>query len=137
TPEESGPWRAASAEAGIDTVFLVAPSSTDERLAAVTDCRAAFVCAAPLMRATGARETVNSAAEGLVERTREHTDLPRCAGLGVGTGAQAAAVARCAEGVIVGSAFIRRLLDAPDEAAGRASIQELARDMAQGVRTRA
>ncbi|HLU71931.1 MAG TPA: tryptophan synthase subunit alpha [Nonomuraea sp.] len=137
TPEESGPWRAASAEAGIDTVFLVAPSSTDERLAAVTDCCTGFVYAASLMGVTGARETVNSAAEGLVKRTREHTDLPVCVGLGVGTGAQAAEVARYADGVIVGSAFIRRLLDAPDEAAGRASIQELARDMAQGVRTRA
>ncbi|GAA4529565.1 MULTISPECIES: tryptophan synthase subunit alpha [Nonomuraea] len=136
TPEESGPWREASADAGIDTVFLVAPSSTDERIAAVAACCTGFVYAASLMGVTGARESVNVAAEGLVERTRAHTDLPVCVGLGVGTGAQAAEVARYADGVIVGSAFIRRLLDAPDEAAGRASIQKLARDMAEGVRAR-
>lgn len=134
TPEESGPWRAASADAGIDTVFLVAPSSTEERIKAVVDCCTGFVYAASLMGVTGARESVNVAAEGLVERTRAHTDLPVCVGLGVGTGAQAAEVAAYADGVIVGSAFIRRILDAPDEAAGRASISVLARDMAQGVR---
>jgi tryptophan synthase alpha chain len=117
-------------------VFLVAPSSTDERIAAVAACCTGFVYAASLMGVTGARESVNVAAEGLVERTRAHTDLPVCVGLGVGTGAQAAEVARYADGVIVGSAFIRRLLDAPDEAAGRASIQKLARDMAEGVRAR-
>ncbi|MFI9590910.1 tryptophan synthase subunit alpha [Nonomuraea sp. NPDC052265] len=134
TPEESGPWRRASAEAGIDTVFLVAPSSTEERIKAVVDCCTGFVYAASLMGVTGARESVNSAAEGLVKRTREHTDLPVCVGLGVGTGAQAAEVARYADGVIVGSAFIRRILDAPDEAAGRESIMALAGDMARGVR---
>ncbi|MFI6905542.1 tryptophan synthase subunit alpha [Nonomuraea sp. NPDC050394] len=137
TPEESGPWREASAAAGIDTVFLVAPSSTEERIKAVVECCTGFVYAASLMGVTGARESVNVAAEGLVERTRAHTDLPVCVGLGVGTGAQAAEVAAYADGVIVGSAFIRRLLDAPDEAAGRAACAELARDMAAGVRSHA
>ncbi|MFI6497623.1 tryptophan synthase subunit alpha [Nonomuraea typhae] len=136
TPEEAGPWRAASAEAGIDTVFLVAPSSTEERIKAVVECCTGFVYAASLMGVTGARETVNVAAEDLVARTRACTDLPVCVGLGVGTGAQAAEVAGYADGVIVGSAFIRRLLDAPDEAAGRAACAELARDMAAGVRSR-
>jgi len=137
TPEESEPWRAASAAAGIDTVFLVAPSSTEARIKAVVDCCTGFVYAASLMGVTGARETVNVAAEDLVKRTRAHTDLPVCVGLGVGTGAQASHVAAYADGVIVGSAFIRRILDAPDEAAGYASIAELAREMAQGVRSRA
>ncbi|MEU6997798.1 tryptophan synthase subunit alpha [Nonomuraea sp. NPDC046570] len=136
TPEESGEWRAASAAAGIDTVFLVAPSSTEERIKAVVECCTGFVYAASLMGVTGARESVNVAAEGLVARTREHTSLPVCVGLGVGTGRQAAEVGAYADGVIVGSAFIRRLLDAPDEAAGLASIRELAAEMAQGVRSR-
>lgn len=134
TPEESEPWRQASADAGIDTVFLVAPSSTPERIKAVTDCCTGFVYAASLMGITGARDTVNTAAEGLVARTREHTDLPVCVGLGIGTGRQAAEVAGYADGVIVGSAFIRRLLDAPDAAAGLASVSELGRELAEGVR---
>ncbi|MET9339883.1 tryptophan synthase subunit alpha [Nonomuraea sp. NPDC004354] len=136
TPEEAGPWRAASAEAGIDTVFLVAPSSTEERIKAVVECCTGFVYAASLMGVTGARETVNVAAEGLVARTRAHTSLPVCVGLGVGTGAQAAEVAGYADGVIVGSAFIRRLLDAPDQAAGLADVRTLAAEMRAGVAAR-
>ncbi|SDR11423.1 tryptophan synthase subunit alpha [Thermostaphylospora chromogena] len=134
TPEESEPWRAASAAAGIDTVFLVAPSSTDERIRRVVECCTGFVYAASLMGVTGARETVSAAAEGLVKRTRKHTGLPVCVGLGVGTGAQAAEVAGYADGVIVGSAFIRRLLDAPSEAEGLRAVGELAAELAAGVR---
>ncbi|GLW12232.1 tryptophan synthase alpha chain [Microtetraspora sp. NBRC 13810] len=135
TPEEARPWLDASAAAGIDTVFLVAPSSTEPRIEAVTACCTGFVYAASLMGVTGARETVSSAAEGLVKRTRPHTDLPVCVGLGVGTGRQAAEVAGYADGVIVGSAFIRRLLDAPDEAAGLKAVRALGEELANGVRT--
>jgi tryptophan synthase alpha chain len=134
TPEESGPWRAASAGAGLDTVFLVAPSSTEERIRAVVACCTGFVYAASLMGVTGARESVGAAAEGLVKRTRAHTELPVCVGLGVGTGAQAAEVAGYSDGVIVGSAFCRRLLDAPDQAAGLGAVRELAAELAAGVR---
>ncbi|WP_030450261.1 tryptophan synthase subunit alpha [Herbidospora cretacea] len=134
TPEEAGPWREASASAGIDTVFLVAPSSTEERIGIVADCCTGFVYAASLMGVTGARESVGSAAEGLVKRTRPHTALPVCVGLGVGTGSQAAEVAAYADGVIVGSAFIRRLLDAPSESEGLKAVRELSAELAVGVR---
>ncbi|MFF3664822.1 tryptophan synthase subunit alpha [Microtetraspora malaysiensis] len=134
TPEESGVWLQESKDAGIDTVFLVAPSSTEDRIGKVAKICTGFVYAASLMGVTGARESVGSAAEGLVARTRQHTSLPVCVGLGVGTGAQAAEVAAYADGVIVGSAFIRRLLDAPDEASGLASVRELAAELAAGVR---
>ncbi|WP_440064996.1 tryptophan synthase subunit alpha [Streptosporangium sp. OZ121] len=134
TPEEAGPWREASAAAGIDTVFLVAPSSTEARIKAVVDSCTGFVYAASLMGVTGARESVGEAAQGLVERTRRHTSLPVCVGLGVGTGRQAAEVAGYADGVIVGSAFIRRVLDAPDEASGLAAVRELGAELAAGVR---
>ncbi|WP_031159977.1 tryptophan synthase subunit alpha [Streptosporangium roseum] len=134
TPEEAGPWREASAGAGIDTVFLVAPSSPESRIKAVVGCCTGFVYAASLMGVTGARESVGEAAQGLVERTRLQTDMPVCVGLGVGTGKQAAEVARYADGVIVGSAFIRRLLDAPDEASGLAAVRELGAELAAGVR---
>ncbi|MER5643501.1 tryptophan synthase subunit alpha [Streptosporangium sp. NPDC002524] len=134
TPEEAGPWREASAAAGIDTVFLVAPSSTEARIEAVVGSCTGFVYAASLMGVTGARESVGEAAQGLVERTRPHTSLPVCVGLGVGTGRQAAEVARYADGVIVGSAFIRRVLDAPDESSGLAAVRELGAELAAGVR---
>lgn len=136
TPEEAGPWRDAAASTGLGTVFLVAPSSTDDRIQAVADCCTGFVYAASLMGVTGARTSVSAAAEGLVKRTKAHTDLPVCVGLGVGTGAQAAEVAAYADGVIVGSAFIRRLLDAPTESEGLTAVRALAEELATGVRTR-
>ncbi|PZF97552.1 tryptophan synthase subunit alpha, partial [Micromonospora endophytica] len=113
-PEEAEEWLAASDAYGLDRTFLVAPSSTDERLAmTVGHCRG-FVYATALMGVTGARAEVSQAAPVLVSRLRQVTDLPVGVGLGVGTGAQAAAVAGYADAVIVGSALIRCLLDEPD-----------------------
>ena len=88
------------------------------------------------MGITGARSAVGDAASVLVERVRKQTSLPVAVGLGVGTGAQAAEVARYADGVIVGSAFVQRLLAAPDPASGVTAVAALATDLAQGVRTR-
>ncbi len=86
------------------------------------------------MGVTGARAQVGSAAEALVARTRKFTDRPVCVGLGVSTGDQAAEVAAYADGVIVGSAFVRRLLDARDPGKGVAAVRELAAELAAGVR---
>jgi tryptophan synthase alpha chain len=136
TPEEGGPWLAAASSAGVDPVFLVAPSSTDERIARVAAASRGFVYAASLMGVTGARDRVSDHAPRLVERLRAATRLPVGVGLGVSTGAQAAQVAGYADGVIVGSAFVRLLLDAPDEAAGTDAVHTLARELAAGVRRR-
>ena len=133
-PEEAEPWLAASDAHGLDRVFLVAQSSTDERIALTTRACRGFVYAASLMGVTGAREAVNSEARHLVERTRAGTTLPVCVGLGVSNPKQAAEVAGFADGVIVGSAFVRRLLEAPDEASGAAAVRELAEQLAEGVR---
>ena len=73
------------------------------------------------MGITGTRDAVSGDAAGLVERIREHTDLPVAVGLGVSNGAQAAQVAGFADGVIVGSAFVRRLLEAAARRAGTAA----------------
>ena len=135
TPEEARPWLAAAADHHLDAVFLVAPSSSDERIALITSVCGGFVYAASLMGITGARESVSSQAAGLVSRVRDHTKLPVAVGLGVSNGAQAAQVASFADGVIVGSAFVQRLLAASSPAAGLASIRELAGELAQGVRS--
>ncbi|WP_242887197.1 tryptophan synthase subunit alpha [Actinomadura litoris] len=142
TPEEGGAWLAASEEHGLDRVFLVALSSTDERIETVTGACRGFVYAASLMGVTGARTAVDTGAPRLVERTREiigrsGARLPIGLGLGVGNGAQAAEVAGFADGVIVGSAFVRRLLEAPDLAAGVAGVRALTEELAAGVRKRA
>ena len=134
TPEEAGPWLEAAAEHGLDPVFLVAPSSSPERIKLVTSACGGFVYAASLMGTTGTRDAVSGEADGLVRRVREATSLPVAVGLGVRDRSQAAQVAGFADGVIVGTAFVRRLLDAPDERAGVAAVRELAADLAAGVR---
>lgn len=134
TPEEAGPWIAATDASGLDRIFLVAPSSTDARIDTVCDVTSGFLYAASTMGVTGARTSVSSAAPALVERAREHTTLPVSVGLGVSTGEQAREVAAYADGVIVGSAFVRRILQAPDQAAAVASVRELAAELAAGVR---
>ncbi len=134
TPEEAGAWIEATDDHGIDRIFLVAPSSSDARIATVVSATSGFVYAASTMGVTGARASVSSGAGDLVARTRPLTSLPIAVGLGVSTGEQAAEVAKYADGVIVGSAFIRRVLDAPDAETARASVAELAREMAEGVR---
>src|ERR671929_2448942 len=134
-PDEAGEWIAASEAHDLDRVFLVAPSSTDARLRSTTAASRGFVYAASTMGVTGTRATVSDTAEKLVARTREAApDLPVCVGLGVSDGAQAAEVAAFADGVIVGSAFVRAVLDADDERAAAAATRRLAAELAQGVR---
>jgi tryptophan synthase alpha chain len=134
-PDEAAEWVAAADARDLDKVFLVAPSSSDQRLAMTAASCRGFVYATAVMGVTGAREASSDLAAPLVERTRAVTDLPVAVGLGVSNGDQAATVAGYADGVIVGSAFVRRLLDAgTDSGAGLRSLGELTRDLARGVR---
>jgi tryptophan synthase alpha chain len=132
TPEEAGPWLAAADKHQLDPVFLVAPSSTDERVARIAALCRGFVYATSVMGVTGARQRTSAAAPVLVGRVRQVTDLPVGVGLGVSTGDQAAEVAGYADAVIVGSAFVRAVLDAPGGAPAAAA--ELAAELAAGVR---
>jgi tryptophan synthase alpha chain len=135
-PDEAAPWVAATDQHALDRVFLVAPSSTDARLASTVAACRGFVYAASTMGVTGTRDQVGEAAQLLVTRVRAVApDFPVCVGLGVSNGAQAAQVASFADGVIVGSALVRRLVDQPD-AAGVDAVRELAGELADGVRRR-
>lgn len=136
TPEEAGPWIAATTAHDLDRIFLVAPSSTDARIASVASVTSGFLYAASTMGVTGARAQVSSAAPILVGRARGLTDLPISVGVGVSTGEQAAEVAGYADGVIVGSAFVRRILTADDRAGARAAVRALATELAAAVRSR-
>ncbi|RBY88988.1 tryptophan synthase subunit alpha [Blastococcus sp. TBT05-19] len=131
-PEEAGEWIAASERAGLDRVFLVAPSSTDARLRSTTAASRGFVYVASTMGVTGARATVSDAAQRLVARTREaRPDIALCVGLGVSNGDQAAEIAAYADGVIVGSAYVREML----EGRGADGVRALTEDLARGVRS--
>ena len=140
TPDARTDWTAAADAHDLDKVYLVAPSSTDERIAMTVKACRGFVYATAVMGVTGARTTTSDLAGPLVERTRAalsslHSDLPVAVGLGVSTGDQAAEVAAFADGVIVGSAFVRTLLDHADDAsAGLTALSTLTADLADGVR---
>jgi len=134
TPDSGAEWIAAADAHDLDRVFLVAPSSTDERIAMTTAACRGFVYAAAVMGVTGARATTSDLAAPLVARTRSVTDVPVAVGLGVSTGDQAAEVAAYADGVIVGSAFVRCLLDHDDTSHALAALSTLTHDLARGVR---
>lgn len=127
-PDEAGDWLTASADHGLDRIFLVAPSSTEERLAATTAATTGFLYATAVMGVTGARDAVGADAAGLVARARAHTSLPVGVGLGVRSGEQAAEIAGFADAVIVGSAFVSAAAD------GVAPVRALAAELAEGVR---
>ena len=136
TPEEADAWAAATDAHGIDRIFLVAPSSTDDRIATVVRRASGFIYAASTMGVTGTRTSVGTGAADLVARTKRQTDLPVAVGLGVSTAAQAAELAEYADGVIVGSAFVRCVQEASDSAEALGAIAALTAALAEGVRGR-
>ncbi|OBI50956.1 tryptophan synthase subunit alpha [Mycobacterium kyorinense] len=129
-PDEADEWLAASEEHRLDRIFLVAPSSTPQRLAATVDASRGFVYAASTMGVTGARNAVSQAAPELVHRVRAVSDIPVGVGLGVRSAEQAAQIAGYADGVIVGSALVSALSD------GVAALRALTEELAAGVRQR-
>ena len=125
-PEEAERWAEACKVNDLSPVYLVAPSTTPERMALTVDAGNGFIYAASHMGVTGAQDEVSSSAEELVARVREATNLPVAVGLGVKTGEHAANIASYADGVIVGSALI--------QAAADGNLGELAAELARGVR---
>ena len=132
-PDEAAEWIEASDRHGLDRVFLVAPSSTPERLQLTARASRGFVYAASTMGVTGERASVGDRAEELVERTRERGAQLVCVGLGVSNGDQAAQVGRFADGVIVGSAFVRPLLGDAPWAERLTALGVVVDDLAAGV----
>ncbi len=127
-PDEGARWIEAAGREDLAPIFLVAPSSSSERIAATARASRGFLYATSTMGVTGARDAVSDTAIGLVSRARAHTDLPVGVGLGVRSGAQASEVAAFADGVIVGSA----LVSAAEH--GRAAVARLTTELAAGVR---
>jgi tryptophan synthase alpha chain len=130
-PDEAAEWLEASDKHGLDRVFLVAPSSTPERLEMTVRSSRGFVYAASTMGVTGARDVVSSMAPELVERIKKVSDIPVGVGLGVRSREQAAEIASYADGVIVGSALVSALGDGDI-----AKVRGLTEELADGVRQR-
>ena len=128
-PEEGAAWHVASDEYDLDRIYLVAPSSTNERLAMTVDASRGFIYAASTMGVTGARNAVSDAAPELCARVRTYSDIPIGVGLGVRSGAQAAQIASYADGVIVGSALVSAAAE------GTNALTDLVAELAAGVRS--
>lgn len=109
--EEVGPWADAADTAGVETVLLAAPTSPDERLVRIAQRSRGFVYGVGLLGITGVREQLADSAKVIAKRLKEVTDLPVLVGVGVGTPEQAVEVCEVADGVVVGSAMVQRMLD--------------------------
>lgn len=129
-PDEADEWMSASETHDLDRIFLVAPSSTPERLSATVAASRGFVYAASTMGVTGARDAISGAAPELVARVKTLSDIPVGVGLGVRSREQAAQIGTYADGVIVGSALVSALND------GLSAVRTLTADLADGVRQR-
>jgi tryptophan synthase alpha chain len=127
-PDEADEWLAAAEHHQLDRIFLVAPSSTPQRLSATVDASRGFVYAASTMGVTGARDVVSNAAPELVQRVRAVSDIAVGVGLGVRSREQAAEIGSYADGVIVGSALVSALSD------GLPALRTLTEELAAGVR---
>ena len=136
-PDEAGEWMTASDAHGLDRIFLVAPSSTDERIVSTTRACRGWVYATAVMGVTGAREQTSSMAPELVQRLRALApDTLVGVGLGVSNGAQAREVGSFADAVIVGSALVKTLLAAEDAGTpgDLTALRAVVADLAAGVR---
>jgi tryptophan synthase alpha chain len=122
--EESGPWADAASRAGVETVLLAAPTASDDRLRRIAARSRGFVYAVSLLGVTGERTAIASTATDLARRVKAVTDLPVLVGVGISTPEQAAEVSRVADGVVVGSALVRRLLDGVGPDAAGAFVAE-------------
>ena len=116
--DEIGPWADAADDAGVETVLLAAPTTPDDRLGRICERSRGFVYGVSLMGVTGERAQLASQASVMGERLKAITDMPVLLGVGISNPEQAVAAAASADGVIVGSALISRLLrgEGPDEA---------------------
>jgi len=134
-PEEAGEMKAACDRHGVDTVFIIAPTTPDARIATVAAATTGFIYYVSREGVTGVRDQVAGNIPEAVARIRARTALPMVVGFGIGTRAQVAQVAAHADGVVVGSALVNCIRDhLGDRAKLPAAIGARAADLAQGTR---
>jgi tryptophan synthase alpha chain len=118
---------------GLDTIFLAAPTSTDRRLRLVAEYSTGFVYLVSRTGVTGEQTSVSEAVGPLVDRMRSITSLPLAVGFGIATAAHAGQVGRLADGVVVGSAFVRTIEQHAQSRDLEASVEALARELRSGL----
>jgi len=131
TPEEGGPLVDACRAKGLDVVFLIAPTSTDERMRKIGAASGGFVYVVSLTGVTGARAEIPTDLRELIARARENTDMPLAIGFGISTPEMATEIAGIADGVVVGSALVKIVADHGDSPEMVEHYESLARSLAR------
>jgi tryptophan synthase alpha chain len=123
--EEVGPWATAADSAGVETVLLAAPTAPDERLPRVVARSRGFVYAVGLLGVTGERDALASSSLVIAKRLKAITDKPVLVGVGISNAQQAVEICAEADGVVIGSALMRRVLEGVGAAGAGAFIAEI------------
>ena len=126
--EESGPWEAVAAAAGVETVLLVAPVTPEDRLVRIVERSHGFVYTVSRMGTTGERSELGAAAGPTAKRVKAITDKPVLIGFGISTPEQAVEACVDAAGVVVASALLRRMIDEGGGPEGAAAFVKTFRD---------
>jgi tryptophan synthase alpha chain len=132
--DEAGPFLTAAADAGLGMALFAAPTTDDARLEMIGSLEPAFVYAVAEVGVTGERSAASGRLATLANRVRAVSDAPIVAGVGISTPEQAAAAAEVADGVIVGSALVRRLLEAPSAASAESALRVAVEELAAALR---
>lgn len=135
-PEEASELISAAREHDFATIFLVAPTSTPERVKIIAEACTGFIYCVSLTGVTGARDTISGMLAPTLERIKQHTDKPVAVGFGVSTPAQAREVAAMADGVIVGSAIVN-VIEAHVNEPGEllSSVRDFAASLVEAVKS--
>jgi len=134
-PEEAGELKAAASEQGLDTIFLLAPTSTDERMACVSRMATGFIYYVSVTGVTGARESLATKMRTYVSRIRRHSRLPVGIGFGVSTPGQVRSISGYADAVIVGSAIIKLIEQKPVTAGLIPAVSSFVRSLKEATRS--
>ena len=134
TPEEAGEYRAGIQTRGLDTIFLAAPTSTDERLARIAECSSGFLYLISRTGVTGAREALPEELPTLARRVRRFTKLPIAIGFGISQPAQVSVLGGIADAAVVGSALVAEVEKAATPDAAAASVAALIRALKTAAR---
>jgi tryptophan synthase alpha chain len=134
-PEESAEYKPVLDAAGLATVYLIAPTSTEERVRIITEQATGFVYYVSRTGVTGMRDSVDASVGPMVETIKRYTDKPVAVGFGISTQAQAAEVAACADAVVVGSALVKIVGEMGESADTVPRVRELAVEIVKGIRS--
>ncbi|CAN5610028.1 tryptophan synthase subunit alpha [soil metagenome] len=132
-PDEAGEWSEASARNGLDTIFLVAPTSTDRRMDQVAQVSTGFIYIVSRTGVTGAENQVPADVTSLVAKVKARTDKPCCVGFGLSTPEHVRMVATVADGAVVGSELVKRLHQRWDNGKGRGEIIDFVRALKEAT----